>query len=75
MALRMKARLVLVVEPLGPAVTVLKGEESKVILMAFLVIVSSCLPWLGPSDCNGSTCSGYGSISDAMEVSLGCSVS
>lgn len=56
MALSMKARLVLVVvpEPLGPGVIVLKEEESRVILIEFLVIVNSCLLYSGISDCSGS---------------------
>ena len=39
----MRAKLVAVVVPVTPAVTVLKAEVSKVILKAFLVIDNNCL--------------------------------
>lgn len=51
MARRMKARLVDVVvpDPLGPGVTVLKVEESSVILIGLRVIVNNFLFYLGTS--------------------------
>jgi hypothetical protein len=43
MALRMNARFVSVVVPLGPGVTVLNADESRVILIGFRVMVSNFL--------------------------------